>query len=323
MGKFFSLFFLLAAVLAVRAGEVVFIPGWNTEKLSSERYEHALKKIYPNDKITVLKWKSNAKWFPNTVKNADAFVPDAVRYIADKSADERAELTLIGHSLGGRIAVNAAAELANRKMTVKQIVLLGAAIDCDVDLNPVVAASRSNCINVFSFNDSVLKFGYANFQHKFPLGLSGAVAPPKERFVQYCMVLRDAGESKNALSTLGEDIFVHDAREYLDEFRRIALGECVPYRPKYDYSKLEDHLRKTKTRLTIPENCAVPPFGKMEVIDSYGGWMLVKATVKIREKDRVVFFIIDHYGRIRLWNFFLRQLKRRFDEIKELIVENP
>lgn len=314
------LFCFLLPVMALCAGEVVFVPGWNTESVSTERYARALQKIYPDDKITVLKWKSNAKWFPNAVKNADAFVPDAVKFIADKSAEERAELILIGHSLGGRIAVNAASELVGRKMTVKQIILLGAAIDCDVDLNPVVAASRSNCINVFSYNDSVLKFGYANFQpeHKFPLGLSGAMVPPGERFVEYRMESSDAdGQSDGGLTRTAEDIFVHDAREYLDELRKITLGECVPYRPKYDYSKVEESIRKP----TIPKGWSIPPFGKMETLDSYAGWRLVKATVEIRKKDRSVYFILDHYGRLRLWNLLLRPLKHRFGEIKELIVE--
>ena len=342
--------------MALCAGEVVFIPGWNTEKISAERYyETELAKVYPGERLIVLKWKADVNW-SEAVKNAETFSPEVVKYIAGKTAPEQAELTLIGHSLGGRIVIKVAAELAKNKIPVKRIILLGAAVDCDVDLSPVVSASNAPVINIFSENDAVLKHLYPKFQCKCPLGFCGAEKLPDGGLVEYRMKCLDAGKSPEQ-SLIDGLAWVHSAKNYLEELHLIVDGKRTPYRPKYDCSKADEYLEKNKTFLTLPVHWGIPLKGGVEaynilapllkkllasygkdinipaisdpkVLDSHAGWSLFKVTIQVRFGEKndppdeySVYFIADQYGRIRSWNFFRTPLKMRFNKLKTLIVE--
>ena len=98
-----------------RTPEVVFIPGWQTEHVEPEFYAKRLKWIYPGAKVRILRWSSSARW-REAKRNAASFIPEVVGYIAAKSERERSKLILVGHSLGSRIAVGAARQLAARKL---------------------------------------------------------------------------------------------------------------------------------------------------------------------------------------------------------------
>lgn len=345
---------LFMTALAAGAGEAVFIPGWNTEFDPEAEYAIPLRAIYPHDRITVLKWRSNSLKFDAAIDNADAFVPEVLRYIAGKTPAERAELTLIGHSLGGRIAIEAAARLAKDGIKVKRIVLLGAAVDCDVDLAPVVAASTLPVVNVFSTRDFALKHAYPKTRHASPLGFCGAAEPPAAGLVEYLVTPSESPQKPEVHVRAYKGIRSHNAVVYLNELRRIADGGCAPYRPKYDYSRVERYLKDSETPLTLPKHwgiqlesgidcwdllkpllpawlgeSAVP--GRPEVLDSYAGWKLVKLPVELRKTNRLkmtvkftkdVYFVVDHYERIRLWNLSYFLLRDKFAAIRSLIVEN-
>lgn len=340
--------FILAFAFSALADEVVFIPGWLTEKTQKAEYETVLRRIYPNQTINVMTWESNKNW-NKAMKNADDFARVVGKYIEEKSEKERAGLTLIGHSLGARIVVRTADELAAKKIRVKQIVLLGAAIEYDIDADGIFQCSETPVINVFSRNDSVLKYLCGNALRKLPLGFCGAEKVDPEELSQYSFSTSEAVNSNLRLDLASAEMMNHMAGRYLAELEKIRRGEVEPYKPKYDYSDV----KIKKGFLSLPSSWIVPPLFKMDLLDSYADWSVAKSEVEfhpdedarlipflvrahqiadaafssgddeveVKENTIFVYFIVDPYGRIAMWNFLYGPLKKRFDEIKSQIRE--
>lgn len=347
-GKRVIFFFILFAAVSARADEVIFIPGWLTEKMQKAEYETVLQSIYPEDRINVLTWESNKNW-KKAIENADAFARDVEKLIEEKPAKEQAGLILIGHSLGARVVIKTAEALAAKQIKVKQIVLLGAAIEYDIDAGGVSRCSTEPVINVFSRNDSVLKYLCGNALQKLPLGFCGAETFDPEHFLQYSFSSSDAVKSNLRFDLASFELINHLAWRYLAELKKIKNGEAEPYRPKYDYSAVE----LKKGFLSIPSNWIIPPLVKMDLLDSYADWSIAKTQIefhpdedakvipflvrvqqiadavlsngdeKVETKENTVFvyFIVDPYGRIAMWNFLHAPLKKRFDEIRKQIRE--
>ncbi len=321
-------FLLFVLVGLIYADEVVFIPGWLTENAQKGSYETCLRKIYPGKKITVLTWQSNSVKMDRVSKNADAFANDVAEYIRKYPDNERSELILIGHSMGGRIVAKTASALAEKNITVGRIVLLGAAVDFDIDLSDMIRCSREPVVNIFSRNDSVLKYLYGNWKQKFAIGFSGAENPPLDHFVQYELVTSAPEVSNLRIANATIESVVHLAQIYLGELERINRGEAKPYRPPYDYSGVI----VKKSFLSIPSEWTIPPVFKMDLLDSYADWLLAKTDIKwktgrktgkSREHCITVYFIFDQYGRIASWSLWQSPLERRFNDIRTRIKPLP
>ena len=321
-------FFLFILFCVIYAGEVVFIPGWLTETAQDGSYEACLRKLYPGKKITVLTWQSNSVKMDRVIENADAFADSVTEYIGKKPEGERSELILIGHSMGGRIVAKTASSLAENGITVGRIVLLGAAVDFDIDLNDMIRCSREPVINVFSRNDSVLKYLYGNWKQKFAIGFSGAEKPLRDHFVEYRLVASAPEISNLRLTNATLESVVHLAQIYFNELDKINRGEVKPYSPQYDYSGVV----VKKSFLSIPSEWTIPPVFKMDLLDSYADWLLAKTDVrwttgrktgKPKEHCITVYFIFDQYGRIASWSLWRAFQERRFNEIRGQIKSIP
>lgn len=319
--KFFVLLSTLS-VLALNAAEIVFVPGWFSEN-DKGSYEVLLSRCFPNDKITVLSWKSDELGWKNALANADAFVPQVAEYISSKTPAEQSQLTLIGHSLGGRIAVNAAKHLAQKQIRINRFILLGAAVDFDVDLTFAANVSNGKNINIFSRNDSVLKFLYGNTNRKLALGFCGAEKMPAN-FIQYSFQTSELKKSNAQWQLALIEFSNHIFAKYISELTAVLAGKKSPYQPEYDYSKV-----KIKNNLASL-NIVLPPLPKMELIDSYADWTLFGINIKYSrtEKDgkrtefsKMLYFISDHYGRLRRWNLSRFLIQNEFNRIKKQIVK--
>ena len=288
--------------------EVVFIPGWQTEHDNPKLYQRRLKSIYPGAKITVLKWKSSCPW-GEAKKNADDFVPEVVKYIVSCPPEKRAELILVGHSLGNRIAVKTAAQLAEKRIKIGQFILLGAAMDCKTRLSAIPEASCGTSLNVFCLNDDTLKLIYSNTEGHLAAGFCGFDDPPAERFLQY--------ELPDQYAAGGVKIINHTVETYFGELKRIVDGQRTPYRPKYDYSEVDLGM------LPVPGNWFIPAemLNDMQLQDEYAGWKLVKTRVPNKIIDFDMYILVDNYGRIVQYSFDPTGyiLRRRFNIIKKQI----
>ena len=302
--------------------EIIFVPGWSS-KGNSPVYETKLKQTYPDAKITIMEWDSDDPDWKKAVSNADALVPEVVKYILEKSTQERENIILIGHSLGGRIVVNSAGQLAEKKLKIQQFILLGAAIDYDADLSSFAAASSQKNISIFSRNDSILKYLYSNYQRKPALGFSGMEECP-DYFLQYRFSTSEPVIANTDWKTALLESVNHICEIYFDELGKVMRGELKPYIPEYDYSQI----KLKKTRLTLPENIVFTPLLKVVVLDSYGEWTLCQITLKYThtnedgtktEFKKNIYFILDHLGRIRKWNFIKFMITPEFEKIKSQI----
>lgn len=305
----------------MHADEIVFVPGWFTENAQKDVYESRLREIYPSQKISVLSWKSNSFDIKKVLENADAFAGEVYKIIEKKSTAEQSELILIGHSFGGRIVVKTALALAENNITIKQIVLLGAAVDYDIDPGNLIKCSKEPVINVFSRNDSVLKYLYGNYQKKFALGFCGSELLSDKRFIQYSFSVSEPVEANIKITNAVIESIIHFARYYLDELKTIKEGKQKPYKPEYDYSEVVIK----KSFASIPSNWIIPPVFKMEVLESYADWSFTKTDVKWNTKGKdgnqteyrlPVYFVIDPYGQIALYSILLRDsIEKRFSDI--------
>ena len=315
-------------------GEVIYIPGWVSGKRLTEDCKEIelLKTIYPGEPIKLMNWDAVVRW--ETAKaNAEAFASEVERHLAEKSDAERAEVILIGHSLGGRIALLAAGRLATQGRKIRQFVLLGAAADCGADLSALARASTGTNISIFSRSDNILKVLYGNYEKNFPLGFCGASDPPAERFAQYELVrpemnLELPDSTPAILLSLNYEelsrVQNHQAVFYIGELQSVVAGKSAPWRPRFDYSGV----KIDRGALSIPENWVVPPIFKMEILEEYAQWSLRKQDISYRRENKdgeakehtvTVYFIVDHHGRIVLWNLWKYPLRRRFDNIKRQI----
>lgn len=240
--------------------EVVFIPGWQTQFDSPDLYRKHLKIIYPKAKITILNWESSCPW--DTAKNnAAKFVPEVVKYIAGKSQKAQRRLILIGHSLGSRIAVDTAWDLAKKKVKISQYILLGAAMD---SRTKVRFLAERDCLNIFCRGDDTLKLIYSNSEGHLAAGFCGLDHPPKQKFKQY--EIRSSIKEK----TNGVKIFNHTAETYFSELKLAVDGKLAPYRQEYVYSVKPG-------RLDIPQKWFIPlDMFDYELLDTHAGWKLVR-----------------------------------------------
>jgi pimeloyl-ACP methyl ester carboxylesterase len=84
------------------------------------------------------------------------------------SPQERENLTIVGHSLGGRIATRIAAELRRLDLPIKNICILGAALPCVDEDTRFALESGETCkdmtvIHIYNRRDKVLKGLFKNF----------------------------------------------------------------------------------------------------------------------------------------------------------------
>lgn len=137
-----------------------YVPGWKRcePKLAPE-HEDYFKKAFPGSKAEIANWEGNGNW-SDSVAKADEFAKSLVEKIAAMKPEEREQLTLIGHSLGGRIVTRTVAELLRRNLRIQNACLLAAAIPFDdPDAELALKSQSMPVISIYNPNDRML-FAY-------------------------------------------------------------------------------------------------------------------------------------------------------------------
>ena len=297
--------------------EVIFVHGWGAKNNVQPSVKREIKKIFKTRKVSVHYWESNCSWLAakdNSEKEAQRLSKEIIKMPADRQQ----KLVLIAHSLGGRIVARAARKLNEEKIKVKQVILLGAAINCDDnDLKSCSEISTEPFINVFNRDDNILKLAYGNMEDALAAGYCGIKDPPQNT-KQY----RKSSGFDDDLA----NVFEHHVDVYLEFFSLIRQNKEVEYISPIDHHKIKFE----KTFLSLPPNVyLIAPGSTLE--ESYHEWKLCYyelfkfselgkfATWLDWEKESMkLYLIVGPHGEC-MWNVNYMMIKQRWDEVKKQI----
>ena len=176
-GLFIPLALLSLAVLPRE--QVVYVPGWHRCARGEDEALRFVEMAFPEAEVSAYDWDGNCAW-RKARGNADAAAERFADELVALHAEERGRLTLVGHSLGGRIVVRALARLGRLGMKVQRAVVMDAAIPSDdADIADFAAAAVEPVEIVCNERDTMLKFGYRPFggERSAALGAVGVAAP--------------------------------------------------------------------------------------------------------------------------------------------------
>lgn len=258
--------------MAIMAATVWFIPGWLRTAEPHEGILECVSNAFPEASVEFKAWDGDNLVWPLSVDSADKESWRFAFEIAMMPPEARTNLTLVGHSLGGRITARVLARLAENGLKVKQAILMGAAIPAnDPDLVKMGLATELPVLAVCNPKDHVLRYVYAT------VGGEGAVAFGANGTPTPCENVVECVTPTNITSEVDiggiwakkviKDIANHHEKFYLEYARRILGGEepsgkvMVPQ----DFPGVEGHVMDSEIWWTV--------------LDSSGGWKLEKNKV--------------------------------------------
>ena len=318
MKKLLSVCLFIFAAWCAGAGEsVIFVPGWYTEWINYSSHLALLKKMFPTAEIQVHKWDSNRLW-----KNAKISALEEVDEICTKikKSASPGEVTLIGHSLGGGIAIKSAGKLAAENIRIKQIILLGTAANPgEKEFAVLKKVSALPVINIFCPDDNILKL-YIRQEQEFPLGFCG-IGRRMPHCLQFRMPVADGGimlgkltlpEGRN-LETLRESA-AHLAVNYLKYLQLALAGKCQEF--YMDYAALE--------KIAAQDQVAPDKLPGFRTVAAFDSWELSER--KLRQRFRITapsgksFYYADRSCAERNFNTIVKRIQNAGKEVKN---ENP
>ena len=258
--------------MAIMAATVWFIPGWLRTAEPHEGIMECVSNAFPEASVEFKSWDGDNVVWPLSVDSADKESWRFAFEVAMMPPEVRTNLTLVGHSLGGRITARVLARLAENGLKVKQAILMGAAIPAnDPDLVKMGLATELPVLAVCNPKDHVLRYVYAT------VGGEGAVAFGANGTSTPCTNVVECVTPTNITSEVDiggiwakkviKDIANHHEKFYLEYARRILGGEepsgkvMVPQ----GFPGVEGHVMDSEIWWTV--------------LDSSGGWKLEKNKV--------------------------------------------
>lgn len=258
--------------MAIMAATVWFIPGWLRTAEPHEGIMECVSNAFPEASVEFKSWDGDNLVWPLSVDSADKESWRFAFEVAMMPPEVRTNLTLVGHSLGGRITARVLARLAENGLKVKQAILMGAAIPAnDPDLVKMGLATELPVLAVCNPKDHVLRYVYAT------VGGEGAVAFGANGTPTPCTNVVECVTPTNITSEVDiggiwakkviKDIANHHEKFYLEYARRILGGEepsgkvMVPQ----GFPGVEGHVMDSEIWWTV--------------LDSSGGWKLEKNKV--------------------------------------------
>ncbi len=220
--------------MAIMAATVWFIPGWLRSGTPAEGVLECVSNAFPEAKVEFKKWDGDNVVWPMSVDSADKESWRLAFEIAMMPREERERLTLVGHSLGGRMIARILARLSEHGLKVRQAILMGAAIPSDdPDLAKMGRATELPVLAVCNPYDHVLRYVYAMVggESSVAFGANGTLAPCEN--VVECVTpenlareveIDDGAWSK---SPALRDVANHHEKFYIEYARRILGGEAA------------------------------------------------------------------------------------------------
>ena len=289
---------------ALLAALVWYVPGWMRCHTPQDGVIPALTNVFASATVEFKEWDGDVPYWPKAGENADATVARLVDEIAAMPAERRAELTVVGHSLGGRITTRLMSRLAERGLRIRQAILMAAAIPYrDPDVAHAGGGSTLPVLVLCNPDDVTLRYVYAlaGGEPAPALGANGAPGHP-DNFREYVVPASITRETKIdrawAELQVAKDVANHHALFYIACLRRIALGE-----------ELDDRVMVPQDFVTV-EWPVIDAGVWWDVVDECKGWKL--------ERNRVTGHarILDPQKVRRAWGT-LDNLKPAFAKVRD------
>ena len=210
---------------------VWYVPGWLRTASAQEGTLASLSNSFPKAEVSFWGWNGDKIVWPQAVESADQEAWRLAFQLATMPEDRRRRLTLVGHSLGGRIVARALARLAEQKLAVDRAYLLAAALpNDDPDLARMGLGARRPIMAVCNPDDVTLRYVYAMMggERAQAFGAAGTVEPVTN--VVECVVPSNATvevkiDALWAKSQFLKDVANHHALFYLECLGGIERGE--------------------------------------------------------------------------------------------------
>ena len=237
--------------------------------------------------MTIYPWNSEGEW-NDAKKNAEKEAVLLYEKISKMSPDVRENLILIGHSLGARVVVRTAKLLREKNIKVKQIILLGAAVNYDdPDFQACDQVSIQPFINVYNRNDYVLKIAYGNKERTLAAGFSGIKRIVQDADLKNMKQYRKYSKYDDLFAGFLE----HQNHEYVEFLFDIINGkveECIEIVSHHDI-KIDDGW--SDLIFSLPKNTyiEVPDADKEEL---YYDWKFCQYGESVAK----LYLIINPYG---------------------------
>lgn len=210
-------------------GEAWFVPGWMRTTKPEELAWTSFTNVFSASECVFRKWDGNCLW-PDAVDNADGEAAKLADEIKAMPPERRARLTLVGHSLGGRMTARVLARLGRDGIKIKRGILLAPAIPAnDHDLKSMGSGSAEPLIVIANPDDITLKYVYtiAGGEEAPAYGASTGTETPKN--VKEHPVAEDI-TSTTAIDAFwgrfdaAKEIANHHASFYFEELGRVLDG---------------------------------------------------------------------------------------------------
>lgn len=224
---------LIQGFALVAAAEAWYVPGWmRTQKAEGGAWSSFTNALSAAE-TRFWSWDGDRLW-PTAVANADDAVTRLVCEIAVMPEERRANLTLVGHSLGGRLIVRALNRLGAHGLAIKQGILLAPAIPHDdPEVERMGRGSRLPVLLITNPKDVTLKYVYALAGGEGGRALGADGTPGELVNVEQHAVRKTITDETVIADAWGrfdvvKRIANHHAAFYFAELGRILDGEPSP-----------------------------------------------------------------------------------------------
>lgn len=169
---------ILLSWASARAAEVWYVPGWMRTADTNGMAYASCTNVFRDTTCRFSGWDGDCNWW-TAADNADKEGLRLAEEIAATNEAFRAELTLVGHSLGGRIIAHALAHLQKKGLKIRQGILLAPAIPMrDPDVQKMGGGCEQPALVIMNPQDTVLKYIFTISGQEAPsLGTDGTLKP--------------------------------------------------------------------------------------------------------------------------------------------------
>lgn len=314
---------LFDTILQNEPPHIIYIHGWAPDpSITQVKEVEILKSVFPDSPIEVVSWAAQTG-FNECLQRSDREAIQLAESLANLPEKKRCNIVLIGHSLGGRIAIRTMSRLSQKGLPIRSGIFLAAAIPHDdPDIAFAIKNSLEPNINIYNRQDYILRHAYGILGEDFKnaLGAYGyAYGFQHKHLLQFENVSSDrpvtsADEYIARLENHGAEFFMEFLKAKMPEIQQADKNSTV-----LDESTSKANIDKIQVLQDRPN----PPVKIIDVgwetLDSINGWRLQRSNTLF---NGLVYRIVDPYDYQRA-NGNEEKMRTAFDCIKNQYKETP